>query len=346
MMGTEPSPTLRARLFVALQHLIPQHGLTRIVYRLTRSRRPALKNTLIRRFLGGFHPDMSDAAERDPFRYATFNEFFTRALLPGARPIDPDPASLVSPVDGTISQIGPLDGQQLVQAKGRSYTLSELLDPSGGGGRAIAGTVGGGAVGGGAGGANAGAGAAGGGGSADWVRRLTGGSFATLYLAPFNYHRIHMPANGTLQGSWYIPGQLFSVNNTTAAAVPRLFARNERVVCTFEDGPVAFAMVLVGALFVGSMTTVWHGDITPRRPRWPLDLPVGEARVSTRLDKGAEMGRFNMGSTVILLLPPGLAQWLPGLRPGNPVRVGQPLAQMLSGSSAPTTPTAPTARRN
>jgi len=296
MMGTEPAPTLRARLFVALQHLIPQHGLSRIVYRLTRSRRPAVKNTLIRRFLGGFHPDMSDAAERDPFRYATFNEFFTRALLPGARPVDPDPTRLVSPVDGTISQIGPLDGQRLVQAKGHSYTLSDLLDPPGGAA------------------------------PADWVRRLTGGSFATLYLAPFNYHRIHMPANGTLQGSWYIPGQLFSVNNTTAAAVPRLFARNERVVCTFADGPVAFAMVLVGALFVGSMTTVWHGDITPRRPRWPLDLPVGEARVPIRLDKGAEMGRFNMGSTVILLLPPRLAQWLPGLRPGDPVRVGQPLA--------------------
>jgi len=309
-MGAEPSPPLRARLFVALQYLIPQHALSRLAHALTRSPRPALKNTLIRRFVRGFHPDMTEATERDPCRYPTFNEFFTRALLPGARPIDPDPGKLVSPVDGTISQIGPLDGEQIVQAKGHSYTLRELLDPSPGG--------------------SSGAGAASE--PADWVRRLAGGAFATLYLAPFNYHRIHMPANGALRASWYLPGKLFSVNNTTAAAVPRLFARNERVVCTFEDGPIAFAMVLVGALFVGSMTTVWHGDITPRRPLRRLDLPMNHTRVPPQLDKGAEMGRFNMGSTVILLLPPGLAQWLSGLRPGDPVRVGQPLAQLSAKS--------------
>jgi phosphatidylserine decarboxylase len=290
---SEPDPhSASARAFVALQYLMPQHLLTRVVNRVTRSRVPLLKNLLIDSFLNSYRPDMSDAAETDVRRFESFNAFFTRALRPGTRPWDADPRAVVSPVDGAVSQLGALDGDYLLQAKGHAYTLDSLLD-----------------------------------GEAPWVTTFRGGSFATLYLAPFNYHRIHMPLPGTLRAAWYVPGALFSVNATTAASVPGLFARNERLVCVFEDAPVTFAMVLVGALFVGSMATVWHEEVTPRSPRRRAMLPMRTQAPAT-LPKGAEMGRFNMGSTVILLLPPGAAAWLPGLAPGSPVRVGQTLAHL------------------
>jgi len=285
------SPTLRARLFVAMQYLLPQHFLSRQVHRLARSRVKPLKNALIGSFMRHFRPDMSDAADPEPRDYPSFNAFFTRSLRPGARPCDPDPQALASPVDGTVSQIGRLDGLRMLQAKGHDYSLEALL-----------------------------------GGASGWAERFAGGSFATLYLAPYNYHRIHMPAAATLSGAWLVPGRLFSVNAVTAAAVPGLFARNERVVCAFEEGPLTFALALVGALFVGSIATVWHGDVTPCSPRRAAELPLDTGRAPLRLERGAELGRFNMGSTVILLLPPGAAEWLPGLQPGSPVRVGQTLA--------------------
>ena len=286
---------MRARLFVAMQYLLPQHFLSRQVQRLTRMRVKPLKNALIGSFVRHFRPDMSDAADPEPHDYPSFNAFFTRSLRPGSRPSDPDPRALVSPVDGTVSQIGRLDGLRLLQAKGHDYSLEALL-----------------------------------GGASDWARRFAGGSFATLYLAPYNYHRIHMPAAAALRAAWLIPGRLFSVNAATAAAVPGLFARNERVVCAFEEGPLAFALALVGALFVGSIATVWHGDVTPCSPRRATELPVDTGRAPTRLPRGAELGRFNMGSTVILLLPPGTAEWLPALQPGSRVRVGQTLAWLGS----------------
>ncbi len=298
-MSPEDSPTARERLFVASQYLLPQHFLSRIVYRLTRSRAPRVKNALISNFMRSFHPDMSDAMQRDPLAYASFNEFFTRALRPGARPIDPDRGVLVSPVDGAVSQIGRLDSSRIMQAKGHWYSLEALLDSGPSPGR--------------------------------WASRFVGGYFATLYLAPFNYHRIHMPLAGTLRAAWYVPGALFSVNAVTATSVPALFARNERVVCIFEDGPRWFAMVLVGALFVGSMDTVWHGEVTPRSPRKWLELPLDSARSPLRLDKGAEMGRFNMGSTVILILPPGAIDWLPAVTAGDSIAVGQPLGRLHAG---------------
>jgi phosphatidylserine decarboxylase len=307
-MATGDSAKLSARLFVGLQHLIPQHFLTSVVYRVTRSRTPVVKNALIRRFMRGFHPDMTEAVQPDPLRYASFNDFFTRALRPGTRPVNPNLSMLVSPVDGTISQMGRLDGSQLLQAKGHYYSLEALLDPPAS--AAVDGKLPG------------------------WTPRFIGGSFATLYLAPFNYHRIHMPLGGTLRAAWYVPGELFSVNATTAAAVPGLFARNERVVCLFEDGATSFALILVGALFVGSMTTVWHGEITPRSPRHRLELPLDASAAALRLEKGAEMGRFNMGSTVILLLPPNTGDWLPNLKSLDPVAVGQPLAQLRPGMFA------------
>lgn len=290
-MSHESATTLGARLFVTLQYLLPQHLLSRMAYALTRCRTEWLKNALIRSFVRAFRPDMSDAAEPDPLRYPSFNAFFTRELRAGARPIAPETNAVISPVDGMVSQIGRITSFGLVQAKGHHYTLESLL---------------------------AGAG--------EWCQRFSGGSFATLYLAPYNYHRIHMPSAGELSAAWYVPGKLFSVNSTTAAAVPGLFARNERVICTFEDGTLAFAIVLVGALFVGSISTVWHGEITPRRPRRLHALPVDQGSF---LERGAEMGRFNMGSTVILLYPRGTVDWLPEYRTGSEVRVGRQLGRLL-----------------
>jgi phosphatidylserine decarboxylase len=278
-----------------MQHVLPQHFLTSIVYSVTRNRSPAVKNWLIRNFVRSFKPEMGDAVEPNPLAYGSFNEFFTRALRPDARPIVRDTQTLLSPVDGTVSQLGRIDDTQLFQAKGRHYSLSALL-----------------------------------GGADAWNASFKGGAFATLYLAPYNYHRIHMPLGGTLVGAWYVPGKLFSVNATTAAAVNNLFARNERVVYVFENGPLVYAMILVGALFVGSMETVWHGEITPRHPRHPVQLSATHLRASPRLEQGEEMGRFNMGSTVILLLPPGTTQWFNELHSGTPIRMGQPLARLAT----------------
>ena len=283
---------MSGRLFVGMQYLLPQHFLTSIVYSLTRARAQPVKNTLISSFVRHFKPDMSDALQPDPLAYGSFNEFFTRALRDDARPADGDPRALVSPVDGTVSQLGPLDGSRLLQAKDIYYSVESLL-----------------------------------GGNGDTAKDFAGGSFATLYLAPYNYHRIHMPLAGTLRAAWYTPGDLFSVNATTAASVAGLFARNERVACLFDGEHFRFAMILVGALFVGSMETVWHGEITPRRPRRGAELHPEPRHAPLALPRGAEMGRFNMGSTVILLLPPGAARWHETLGPGTTIRVGQKLAQ-------------------
>jgi len=282
------------RLFVGLQYLLPQHLLSRAVHSLARLRVAWVKNALIDNFIVNYRPDLGEAEEPDPRQYESFNAFFTRALRDGARPVDPSPASLVSPVDGAVSQIGRTDGSWLVQAKGLAYTLESLLDEA----------------------------------APAWAPVFRGGAFATLYLAPHNYHRIHMPLAGTLQAAWYVPGQLFSVNATTASQVPGLFARNERLVCVFADGTLSFALILVGALFVGSMSTVWHGEVTPRTPRMRTELPLDFVRAGLKLQKGAEMGRFNMGSTVILLLPPGRSAWLESLAPGSTIRVGQTLARL------------------
>jgi phosphatidylserine decarboxylase len=285
--------SLGARLFVVLQYLLPQRTVSALVHQLALSRVPWLKNLCIKAFVGHFRPDLSEAAQPDPRGYASFNEFFTRALRADARLVDADPAALVCPVDGSVSQLGRLDGSWLVQAKGHAYTLEALLAAE-----------------------------------APWADMFRGGAFATLYLAPRNYHRVHMPLAGTLRAAWYVPGQLFSVNATTAASVPGLFARNERLVCVFAAGPFSYAVVLVGALLVGSLSTVWHGEVTPRSVRRRADLPLDASRASLTLEKGAELGRFNMGSTVILLLPPGRVEWRAPLAPGSTVRVGQPLAQL------------------
>lgn len=285
-------PSLAARAFIALQHVLPQHGLSRLVHAAARNERPWFKNALLRAFVSGFQPDLSDAIEPNPYAYPSFNAFFTRALKPGARPLPADPNALACPVDGTVSEIGRLDGDRLLQAKGRHYTLGALLA-----------------------------------GREHWVRTFANGHFATIYLAPYNYHRIHMPLEGVLRELWYVPGRLFSVNRTTAEGVDRLFARNERVACFFEGTGVMHALLLIGALNVGSMETVWHGEIAPRRPRRLTALPTESENQSFRAARGEEMGRFNMGSTVILLYPPGTIEWNPAIVPGRTVRQGEALGR-------------------
>jgi phosphatidylserine decarboxylase len=207
------------------------------------------------------------------------------------RPIDAEPEKIVSPVDGMVSECGAIDGDRLLQAKGRQYTLDELLAQQ------------------------------------PWARRFEGGCFATVYLAPFNYHRIHMAVGGTLRDTVYVPGRLFSVNSTTARHVPRLFARNERVLTLFDSDFGQFALVMVGALNVGSMATVWAGDITPAARRIVTHIPCPPVT----LEKGAELGRFNMGSTVILLFEPQRAQWHPLLRAGSVVQLGQAIGRKAKG---------------
>ncbi len=285
---------LRGRLFAWLQYVLPQHAISRLVRKATRVRTPWFKNALIRGFLKLFDVDMQDAVEIDPLRYPTFNEFFTRALRPETRPFAPDPGAIACPVDGTVSECGAIVGNSLLQAKGRYYTLNDLLA-----GRS-------------------------------WARTFEGGSFATIYLAPFNYHRIHMPLRGRVEETWYVPGRLFSVNALTARFVPRLFARNERIVTLFDSPAGAFALVMVGALNVGSMATVWAGDIAPG-----VSSGGQPQRVTTRLpnstlslDRGAEMGRFNMGSTVILVFAPGRVQWRAGLGNGQELRMGDTLGAL------------------
>jgi phosphatidylserine decarboxylase len=279
------------RLFAALQYLLPKHLLSRLVYALARCERTFVKNTLLRMFLRGYRVDMDEAAQSDPFAYRSFNHFFTRALRPDARPIDASPRVVVSPVDGTISQCGMLENDRLLQAKGRDYSLLELL----GGDERLAATY-------------------------------RGGSFACIYLAPYNYHRIHMPCEGTLRSNLYVPGDLFSVNAATARAVPRLFARNERLICEFETPFGSMALILVGALFVGSMETVHCGEVNPAPRLRKAPQPIQDG-VGRTFGKGEELGRFNMGSTVLILFQRDRIAWDRALVSHSTVRLGRPVGR-------------------
>jgi phosphatidylserine decarboxylase len=285
--------SLRDTLFVWLQYLLPQHLISRLIHRLTRLRIRWLKNALIRWFIGHFRVDMQEALEEDYRAYPDFNHFFTRALKPDARPLAAEPDAVLSPVDGTVSQAGHIEGEAIFQAKGHRYSLATLL-----------------------------------GHSAPWQAAFGNGEFTTLYLSPRDYHRIHMPRRGVLREMIHIPGRLFSVNPITTRRVPGLFARNERVVCLFDTDAGPMALVLVGAINVGSIETVWAGEITPpagrRVRRWRYDDRHIE------LAAGAEMGRFNMGSTVILLFGEGRVAWEDGLRPEATVRMGQKIGRVLA----------------
>lgn len=266
--------------------LLPHHLISRVIFFLTRRQTP-LKNPAIRWFIRRFKVDMSEAVEQDIERYPTFNAFFTRAIKPELRPIAQQANAIACPVDGTISQFGNINSGRIVQAKGRDYSLTELL-----------------------------------GGREDWAERFAGGGFITLYLAPKDYHRIHMAHDGQLKDMLYVPGRLFSVAPHTVRTIPRLFARNERVICCFE-GPIGhFAQILIGAVNVAAIETVWHGLVTP--PRKSIQQ-YDYADKTIALPKGAEMGRFNMGSTVVLLTQPGVA-WEASLKAEQKVKLGQKLA--------------------
>ncbi len=287
-------PSLLDRLLTVPQYLLPQRGYCALVRRLSRCRTPWFRKALIRAFIHWQGIDMSEALYPDPGSYEHFNAFFTRALKAEARPVA-GPGLLASPVDGTVSQIGPIRQGTLLQAKGRSYPLAALLADE------------------------------------QLAARLEGGSFVTLYLSPRDYHRVHMPLSATLREMRYVPGRLFSVNECTTRTIPGLFTRNERLVMQFNGEVDPLAVVMVGAIGVGGLETVWAGEITPPHADTPRhwNYPQsGEGAVG--LEKGAELGRFNLGSTVILLLPPGAVEWRGELAPGTPVRMGQPLGK-LSG---------------
>jgi len=275
------------RLAVLPQYLLPKQALTALAGRIAGAEAGALTTRLIRWFVGRYGVNMAEAAEPDIAQYPSFNAFFTRALKPGARPLADAP--WVCPVDGAISQIGPLDGERLVQAKGHHYTATALV-----------------------------------GGDAALAREFNGGHFATLYLSPRDYHRIHMPADGRLRRMIHVPGELFSVNPTTARGVPGLFARNERVVCVFDGDTAPFVMVLVGATIVGSMATTWHGVVNP--PRSGLLREWNYASGDVSLVRGQEMGRFLLGSTVVMLFPPGPLSFNPDWAPGGAIRMGEAMA--------------------
>ena len=280
------------RAFALLQDLLPKHLLSRTMHGLARSTTPWLRNAIIRTVLRAYPQiALDEAANPDPFAYPSFNAFFTRALRAGVRPLAGAEHDLVSPVDGTLSQLGTVRDGELLQAKGMYYEASALLA------------------------------------DATATARYDGGGFACIYLAPYNYHRIHMPLAGRLTATRYVPGDLFSVNAATARAVPSLFARNERVVCEFETALGPLAVVMVGALFVGSIETVFAGEINPPDRRRGTVAGI-EAGIGRPFARGEELGRFNMGSTVIVLLGNRATRFAGTLGPGSTMRLGQALARV------------------
>ena len=272
------------------QYVLPKRGLTAFAGRVASRERGATTTRLVRWFVRKYGVDMSEAAVSDIAAYASFNDFFTRALKPGARPLAD--ADLICPVDGTISQFGRIEDDQILQAKGHRYSTSALV-----------------------------------GGDPELAERFHDGSFATLYLSPKDYHRIHMPCDGTLTRMIHVPGALFSVNPTTARGVPGLFARNERVVCVFDNERLgSFVLTLVGATIVGSMATVWHGAVNPPRVRRMREWGYPERKVT--LKQGEEMGRFMLGSTVVMLFPKHALRFAPQWEPGRAIRLGEAMADL------------------
>ena len=274
-----------ARLFILMQYVLPHHLLSRLAGCLANCTWTWVKNPFITWFVGHYAVDMSQAEEENPKAYKSFNDFFTRALKADARPLDPTEQGILCPADGTISQLGKIEHGRIFQAKGHSFSVTELL-----------------------------------GGNPEHARAFQGGEFATVYLSPRDYHRVHMPFAGTLTEMIYVPGRLFSVNQTTAENVPELFARNERVVCLFDTDAGPMAVVLVGAMIVASVETVWAGLVAPPT-RQLRSTAYGQTAPS--LGKGDEMGRFKLGSTAIVLFGPDAAKWQADLKAGSAVSMGQ-----------------------
>jgi phosphatidylserine decarboxylase len=276
-------------LAVLPQYLLPKQALTVLAGKFANAQLGGMTTAVIRRFVARYGVNMQEAANPDIARYASFNEFFTRPLRAGARPLAD--ADFICPVDGAISQFGTIERDNIVQAKGHSYTTTALV-----------------------------------GGDAELAGQFADGSFATLYLSPKDYHRIHMPCAGRLRRMIYVPGALFSVNPTTARGVPGLFARNERVVCVFDGEPIEgksepFVLTLVGATIVGSMATVWHGVVNPPRSRAIREWHYDGKEVM--LEKGVEMGSFLLGSTVVILFPKNTLRFNPQWQPERAIRMGE-----------------------
>ena len=281
--------TMSARLISLLVSVLPQHAISRVVHGLARWRWRPWKNLLIGAFTRLYAVDRGEAAASESRAYVSFNDFFTRALAPGVRPVDAAPDAVISPVDGSISEFGAITAGRLIQAKGQDYGVTELL----GGDEALA-------------------------------RPFKDGHFATLYLSPSDYHRVHMPVTGSLEQMLHVPGRLFGVSRPLVRHVPQLFARNERVVSLFDTATGPLAVVLVGAIGVGSIETVWAGEITP--PRGSRIRSWDYRHTPVTLDMGEEMGRFNLGSTVILLFASPDVAWREDLAVDQPVRMGERLA--------------------
>jgi phosphatidylserine decarboxylase len=277
------------KLKALLIAILPQHLISRLTYRISRCRVAFVKNNLIRLYLGLFDIDLRDAREGNPYAYASWNAFFTRALNDDARPVDSDEHSIVSPVDGTISQIGYLEQGSILQAKGHHYSVEALV------------------------------------GDAELGARFHNGAFITVYLSPRDYHRIHMPCDGKLERMLHVPGRLFSVAPHTVNNIEGIFARNERVNSLFGTPQGPMCLSLVGAINVGAIETCWAGLVTPPAGKHLTDTAYG-GEEAIQLNKGQEMGRFNLGSTVILIFPQDTARWIGELKPGDRVLMGQRIA--------------------
>ena len=282
---------MRASAFVLLQYLLPRHWLTAVVWRVARIRHPATKNFLITRFARAFDVDLDEVKLEVPDDFPTFNDFFIRELKEGAREIDDDDEAIVSPVDGTVSVAGEIRGDTIFQAKGIDYSLGDLLATD-----------------------------------LDEAAHYVDGRFATIYLAPYNYHRVHAPLAGELVAARYVPGDLFSVNEATVSQLNGLFRRNERLVMHFRTAVGPAALIFVGALNVGSISTPWTGEIRPRKHGVVDVLDI--ASHPQRVEKGDLLGWFNMGSTVILLLPEGACEWDDDMRPGETLRMGEEIGEL------------------
>lgn len=286
------SLTRRQRLFNLLQSCLPQHLLSKLMCAATRWRWRPWKNFQIKWFIKQFGVNMQEAVHPAADDYDCFNDFFTRALKTEARPLASDENALVSPVDGIVSQAGEIHKDSIIQAKGHSFTVEALLA-----------------------------------GNKDLARQFTAGSFATLYLSPRDYHRVHMPCAGRLQRMIHVPGRRFAVNQTSVTGINNLFARNERLINLFDTDIGPMALIMVGALFVGSMQTAWTDTLAAKSAGEPHDYDYRNARIS--LERGEEMGRFNMGSTVILLFPRGCMQWNSSMLPGQRVCMGELIGSMI-----------------
>jgi phosphatidylserine decarboxylase len=277
----------------AWQYFMPQRFLSRLAGLLANCDYEPIKNLLIEKFIKHYQVSLEDACIENPREFENFNHFFTRALKADARPFDTDSATLISPADGALSEFGKIENDQLLQAKGQNYSLAQLL-------------------------AN----------NQEWIEAFSGGSYSTIYLAPKDYHRVHMPLAGELLQMIHVPGKLFSVNQKTTQEIPGVFARNERVICIFQTAVGPMALILVGAIIVASIATTWHGQVTPFEQKvqsWHYQKPT-----SIHLEKAAEMGRFYLGSTAIVLLPRDAVEWNPDLMVGQSLQMGQSLGKLIT----------------